>query len=350
MRAPGECPGMFALESAMDELAVAAGLDPIQLRVRNEPGVDPESGLPFSSRGLLECFREGANLFGWDAKRTRGSNSRDRYLTGVGVAASTYPARWRPSQAMVDACADGSYVVRIAAADIGTGARTALAQVAADQLEVEVDAVRLELGDSSLPPAPLAGGSMGTASWANAIARAVENLRSARHGATVAIGDTEDEAGPNERYSTHGFGAQFAEVRVDADTGEVRVPHLLGVFAVGRIVNPKTARSQLIGGMTMGIGMALMEESVLDTAHGDYLNRDLAGYHVPANADCPSIEAHWIEEHDRAVNPLGIKGIGEIGIVGTAAAIANAVHHATGVRIRALPIRPDRLLDALTKR
>jgi len=340
---------MFALESAMDELAQAAGLDPIELRVRNEPKVDPESGLPFSSRGLIECLQEGAEQFGWNELAARQSDPWDRYLTGVGVAASTYPARWRPSQASIEAGAEGTYTVRIAAADIGTGARTALTQVAAELLDVPVQDVELELGDSALPQAPLAGGSMGTASWANAIARAVENLRRG-NGPGSATGDTEDAAGPNERYSTHAFGAQFAEVRVDTDTGEVRVPRLLGVFAAGRIVNAKTARSQLIGGMTMGLGMALMEESVMDAAHGDYLNRDLAQYHVPVNADCPSIEARWIEERDTEVNPLGIKGIGEIGIVGTAAAIANAVHHATGVRIRTLPIRPDRVLGGLTGR
>jgi xanthine dehydrogenase YagR molybdenum-binding subunit len=347
MRAPGECPGMFALESAVDELAGELGIDPIELRLRNDPDIDPESGLPFSTRNLAACLREGAARFGWQERRGGRDRGEGRFLCGAGVAASTYPARWRPSRASASAEADGTYVVRLAAADIGTGARTALAQVAADELEVPLEAVRLELGDSRLPDAPLAGGSMGTSSWANAIAKAARALRDAPDGTTEVEVDTADDVEAGGGFSAHSFGAQFAEVRIDTDTGEVRVRRLLGVFAAGRIVNAKTAGSQLIGGMTMGLGMALMEESVLDSVHGDYLNRDLAMYHVPVQADIEQIEAHWIEEHDPHVNPLGIKGIGELGIVGTAAAIANAVADATGVRIRELPLRPDRVLAAL---
>jgi xanthine dehydrogenase YagR molybdenum-binding subunit len=188
---------------------------------------------------------------------------------------------------------------------------------------------------------------MGTSSWANAVAKAVRTLREAPPGTARAHADTSDDVEAGGGFATHAFGAQFAEVRIDVDSGEVRVPALLGVFAAGRIVNPRTARSQLVGGMTMGLGMALMEESVVDPVYGDFLNRDLAMYHVPVNADVERIEAHWIDEHDPHVNPLGIKGIGELGIVGTAAAIANAVHDATGVRFRELPIRPDRVLEAL---
>jgi xanthine dehydrogenase YagR molybdenum-binding subunit len=343
LRAPGECPGMYALESAMDELAIACGLDPVELRIRNEPDVDPETGLRFSSRNLVACLREGVRLFGWDARaHAPGPRLRGRTYVGTGVASSTYPARRRPSSALARVEADGSYVVQIAASDIGQGGRTVLTQIAADALDVPIERVRVEIGDSSLPFASLAGGSMGTASWGTAVVRACERLRA--EGGTEAFADTTEEIEGAEPLSRHAFGAQFAEVHVDADTGEVRVPRLLGVFAVGRVMNPKTARSQFLGGMTMGLSMALHEESVIDREFGDYLNSDLAGYHIAAHADVGDIEAVWIDEVDDALNPMGSKGIGEISIVGTAAAIANAVHNATGVRIRDLPITPDRLV------
>jgi xanthine dehydrogenase YagR molybdenum-binding subunit len=347
MRAPGECPGMFALESAMDELARALRVDPVELRALNEPELDPETGNPFSTRNLVACLREGASRFGWRAEpRVEG-----RFLVGTGVAASTYPARRRPAQALARAEEDGRFVVRLMAADIGTGARTALTQIAADELAVGLDRVRVELGDSSFPPAPLAGGSMGLSSWGAAVVQACRGLR-------TKLGDglpqefhadtADDVAGmQREPLARHGFGAQFVEVRVDRDTGEVRVPRALGIFACGRIVNAKTARSQFIGGMTMGIGMALLEESKLDARFGDYVNHDLAGYHVAVSADVPSIEVGWIEEVDEHVNPMGAKGIGEIGIVGTAAAVANAVYDATGIRVRDLPITSAKLVERL---
>jgi xanthine dehydrogenase YagR molybdenum-binding subunit len=355
MRAPGETPGMYALECAMDELAVAAGIDPVELRIRNEPEVEPESGVPFSSRNLVACLREGAERFGWDGRDPTPAVRRDgRWLVGTGVASSTYPARRRPSQAIARAEPDGRYVVRIGAADIGTGARTVLTQVAADALGADPARVTVELGDSALPFAMLAGGSMGTTSWGSAVVKACALLseRLGELGGEVpAAGfevraDTADDVAADEHLERHAFGAQFAEVRVDADTGEVRVPRLLGVFAAGRILNPLTARSQLIGGMTMGLSMALHEESVLDREFGDYLNHDFAQYHVAACADVLDLEATWIEEDDAYLNPMGAKGIGEIGIVGTAAAIANAVHHATAIRVRDLPLRLDRLLAA----
>ncbi|MFI6538612.1 xanthine dehydrogenase family protein molybdopterin-binding subunit [Nonomuraea sp. NPDC050547] len=352
MRAPGEAPGMFALESAMDELAIACGIDPVELRVRNEPDADPESGEPFSSRNLVACLREGARRFGWtDRDPTPGARLVGRTLIGTGVAASTYPAYRSPSQASARLEPDGRYTVRIAATDIGTGARTVLTQIAADALRTSPDRVTVEIGDSALPPATLAGGSMGTASWGTAVVRACEALRErvsrsgdVRSTGLEATADTKEEIGAQERLSRHAFGAQFAEVGVDVDTGETRVLRMLGVFAAGRIVNPKTARSQFIGGMTMGLSTALFEESLMDREFGDYLNRDLAQYHVAACADVRDIEAVWVEEDDPHLNPMGTKGIGEIGIVGTAAAIANAVYHATGIRIRDLPIRLDKLL------
>jgi len=341
MRAPGECPGMYALESAMDELAAALGLDPIELRVRNEPDVDPETGLPFSSRNLVACLREGARRFGWDDRAPMPGLRRDGpWLVGMGVAASTYPARRRPSQATATA-EDGGYVVRIAAADIGTGARTALTRIAAETLGVEPDRVRVEIGDSALPQASLAGGSMGTASWGSAVVRACEHL--AKNGG-VGVADTAAEIEGESRFARHAFGAQFAEVRVDPGTGEVRVSRLLGVFAAGRIIDPVLARSQFIGGMTMGLGMALMEETATDEAFGGWVGRDLAQYHVPACADVEDVDAVWLDEPDPYLNPMGSKGIGEIGIVGTAAAIGNAVHHATGRRFRELPITPSKIV------
>jgi xanthine dehydrogenase YagR molybdenum-binding subunit len=355
MRAPGETPGMYALECAMDELAIASGIDPVELRIRNEPEVEPESGVPFSSRHLVACLSEGAERFGWAGRDPTPGTRRDgRWLIGTGVASSTYPARRRPSQAIARAEPDGRFVVSIGAADIGTGARTVLTQVAADALGADPALVTLELGDSALPRAMLAGGSMGTASWGSAVVKACALLteRVGELGGEIpAAGfeisaDTADDVAADERLERHAFGAQFAEVRVDADTGEIRVPRLHGVFAAGRILNPLTARSQLIGGMTMGLSMALHEESVLDLEFGDYLNHDFAQYHVAACADVLDLEATWIEEDDAHLNPMGAKGIGEIGIVGTAAAIANAVHHATAIRVRDLPLRLDRLLAA----
>lgn len=351
MRAPGEAPGAFALESAMDELAEACGVDPVELRVRNEPLVEPESGRAFSSRSLVGCLRDGAARFGWSDRDPRPGARRDgRWLVGTGVASSTYPARSAPSTAAVTAQPDGTFVVRIAAADIGTGARTALTQVAADELRAPMQRVRTLIGDSDFGPAMIAGGSMGTASWSWAVVKACRELTTLIEQGGLPAGGltvraaTGDDIKAQADLVRHTFGAQFAEVWVDPDTGEVRVPRLLGVFAAGRIVNAMTARSQLIGGMTWGLSMALFEESVLDPQFGDYVNHDLAGYHVAACADVRSIEAYWIDEPDDQLNPSGVKGIGEVGIVGTAAAIANAVWHATGRRIRDLPIRPDRLL------
>ncbi|GAA2080192.1 xanthine dehydrogenase family protein molybdopterin-binding subunit [Actinomadura alba] len=342
MRAPGECPGMYALESAMDELAVAAGIDPIELRVMNEPLTEPESGLPFSSRNLVACLREGARRFGWERRDPEpGIRLDGRWLVGTGVASSTYPARRMASRATATA-EDGGFIVRIAAADIGTGARTALTRIAAQTLGTSTERVRVEIGDSALPQASLAGGSMGTASWGSAVVKACEAML--KNGA-VGSADTTEDVEADSGFARHAFGAQFAEVRVDIDTGELRVPRLLGVFAAGRIIDDSLARSQFIGGMTMGMGMALMEETVVDEEFGDFLNHDLAQYHVAACADVLDIDAVWIEEEDPYLNPMGSKGIGEIGIVGTAAAIANAVYHATGRRIRDLPITPDKLVS-----
>jgi xanthine dehydrogenase YagR molybdenum-binding subunit len=353
MRAPGECPGMFALESAMDELAIACGLDPIELRIRNEPAVDPESGRPFSSRNLVACLREGAQRFGWQPRDpTPRLRRAGPWLIGTGVAASSYPALQFPAAALVKVDQAGNYQVRIDAIDIGTGAWTALTQIAADALEVPPERVQLGIGDTSLPQALWATASTGTASWGWAIFNAASALRARlqeEFGGSVPAEGLEAtgtfQANPEaQQYAMQAFGAQFAEVRVNMDTGEVRVPRLLGVFAAGHIINPKTARSQFLGGMTWGLSMALHEESVLDPRFGDYVNHDFAEYHIATNADVGTIDVSWIDEEDPHVNPMGVKGIGEIGIVGTAAAIANAVYHATGIRVRDLPITLDKLL------
>jgi xanthine dehydrogenase YagR molybdenum-binding subunit len=353
MRGPGEAPGSFALESAMDELAEDCGLDPIELRRRNEPDTAPASGLPFSSRNLLACFDEGAARFGWAGRDPLPRRRQDgRWLLGTGTAAATYPADTAPSTAGITAEPDGTFTVRITAADIGTGARTALGQIAADALAVDVARVKVLIGNSQYGFAILAGHSFGTASWGWAVTEAAEALRAKLTpaggippGGITARADTAAAVRALAKQERHAYGAQFAEVAVDVLSGEVRVRRMLGVFAVGRVVNPLTTRSQLVGGITMGLSMALHEEGVRDRAIGGYVNANLAGYHFAAHADVPHIEVGWVDDADY-LNPTGIKGVGEIGIVGAAAAIANAVWHATGERHRTLPIRPDRVLEA----
>ncbi|MEU7241738.1 xanthine dehydrogenase family protein molybdopterin-binding subunit [Streptomyces sparsogenes] len=355
-RAPGHTPGMFALESAVDELGCELGVDPVELRIRNEPELDPGTGKPFSSRGLVACLREGARRFGWERRDPApGVRREGRWLVGTGVAASHHPDYTMPSTAVARAEPDGTFVVRVGAVDLGTGARTALTQVAADALGVPGERVRLEIGRASLGMAAFAGGSMGTSSWGWAVHKAcralLEEVRG--HAGVVPDGglevaaDTTEDLRERAELSRHTFGAQFAQVRVDGDTGEIRVDRMLGVFAAGRILNPRTARSQFLGAMTMGLSMALLEVGEVDPGFGDFANHDFAGYHIAANADVPRMEAHWLDERDDRLNPVGGKGIGELGIVGTAAAIANAFHHATGVRVRDLPIRIERSRAAL---
>lgn len=350
MRAPGEAPGMFALETAMDELSYACGVDPIELRVRNEPERDPETGLPWSGRNLVECLRRGAERFGWRDRDPELRARRDGdWWVGTGVAASTYPRLTMPgSVAEIAHEQDGSYTVSIGAADLGTGTWTALTQIAADALGCDTASVRLRIGDTDLPSASVAGGSSGISSWGSAVVAAARAFRE-EHGNEPAIGARSRAGTPGnpdqERYALHSFGAHFAEVRVNADTGEVRVPRMLGVFSVGRIINPRTARSQFVGGMVMGLSMALYEEGVVDPRFGHVVNGDLAEYHVAANADVGLVEVEWLEESDPHVNALGAAGVGEIGIVGSAAAVVNAAFHATGRRVRELPLTPDRFLS-----
>lgn len=349
MRAPGECPGMYAAEAAMDELAAVCGIDPIELRVRNEPETDPESGKPWSGRRLIDCLHLGAERFGWAGRNQEPrTNPVGDWWTGTGVAAATYPASANPGNtARIGYGADERYTVDIGAADIGTGTWTTLTQIAADALDCPTEAVRLRIGDTGLPVATVAGGSSGISSWGSAIVAAARAFRS-EHGVAPAAGahSTADAAeNPDaEKYALHSFGAHFVEAHVHRDTGEIRIPRMLGVFSVGRVINPRTLRSQLIGGMTMGISGALHEESVRDHRFGHIVTQDLAGYHISTHADICDIDAIWLDEVDEHANPMGSRGAGEIGIVGAAAAVANAVHHATGVRVRELPITPDDLL------
>ena len=349
MRAPGEAPGMYALEAAMDEMAARCNLDPIEFRIRNEPEFDADTGLPFSSRNLVACLREGAKRFGWEGRDPAPRSRREgRWLVGTGVAASMYPVNTMPgTKARIRSLVEGRYAVEIGAVDIGTGTWTALTQISADALGVGVEEIDLRIGDTDVPSASVAGASSGITTWGSTIFEAARVFRE-RHGEDPSEGDTVEAGTPEnpetENYSMHAFGAHFVEARVDEDTGEVRVPRMTGVFAAGRIVNAKTARSQFVGGMTMGLSMALHEESLVDERFGHVVNHDFAEYHIPTNADVGEIDVAWIDEEDPYVNPMGSKGIGEIGIVGSPAAVANAVYHATGVRVRDLPITPDKLV------
>ncbi len=384
MRAPGEAPGVFALEVAMDELAVKLGMDPVELRLRNYAETDGHEDKPFSAKKLRECYMEGAAAFGWSARKPEPRAMRDgRWLVGWGMATSTYPMNRSPASARVTLHPDGTVLVQSATQDIGTGTYTILSQVAAQAFGVPVTRVRVELGNSAFPRAPVSGGSMTVASVGPAVqaaafqvrdrlfgmaARLWQGARPARmrlaegvvsgpdgrvsvaellaregQGSLTAEAHT-DPGDAKEHYSLHSFGAQFAEAKVNEDTGEVRISRWVGAFDAGRIMNPRTARSQAIGGIVFGIGMALLEETRTDARTGRYTNMNVAEYLMPVNADIPDIRTILVANDDPRANPLGARGIGELPMVGTAAAVANAVYHATGKRLRDLPIRPEHLL------
>jgi xanthine dehydrogenase YagR molybdenum-binding subunit len=360
-RAPGESTGTFALESAMDELAYALGLDPLELRIRNHSVRDEQEDKPFSSKALLECYRRGAEQFGWAKRNPRPGAMRDgRFQLGWGMATATYPANVQPSSAIARMRGDGVLVVQSGTQDIGTGTYTIMTQIAADAMGVPMEQVRFELGDTAFPETPVSGGSMTAASTGSAVKLAVEKLREkltalrksedepwaaivARSGKPEIVAQHKTEK-RSEAHAYHSHGAVFAEVRVDSDTCEVRVSRLVAAYAAGKILNPRTALSQFKGGLVWGIGMALEEHTVRDRRTARAVTRDLADYHVPVNADVPDIDVIMVDEPDPFVNALGVKGIGEIGITGTAAAIANAVYHATERRVRDLPITLDKLL------
>jgi xanthine dehydrogenase YagR molybdenum-binding subunit len=361
MRAPGQVSGILALESAMDELAVALKIDPVELRLRNEPQQDESSGLRFSSRSTRECYRAAAERFGWSRRTPEPRSMRDgRWLIGWGMATATYPVHQQPASAMARVLPDGSADVTSAASDMGPGTWTSMTQVAAEALGLPMERVRFALGDTRLPRAPVHGGSMTMASVGSAVQAAcrmaredalergggddlVEAMR--RIGQPVEASADVRPGDETQRYAMHAFGAVFVEVAVDPDLGETRVRRIVGAYGAGRIVNPKLARSQCIGGMVGGIGMALMEHAAVDARSGRVPNANLAEYAVPIHADSPpSLDVIFVDEHDPHVNPLGVKGVGELAIVGVAPAIVNAVYHATGTRVRELPITPDKLL------
>jgi len=360
MRAPGEVSGIFALESAMDELAVALNIDPIELRLRNEPEQDEFKKLPFSSRSTRGCYRVAAERFGWSRRNPEPRSMRDgRWLIGWGMAGATYPMNYAPASAMARLLPDGTAEVMSAASDMGPGTWTSMTQVAAETLGLPIERVKFMLGDTRLPRAPVHGGSLTMASVGSAVQAACRTAREqalARGGANDAADAVRRIGQPvevladvkpgdeSQRFSMHAFGAVFVEVAVDPDLGETRVRRIVGAYGAGRIVNPKTTRSQCIGGMIGGIGMALMEHSVVDGRNGRIPNANFAEYEVPVHADAPPLmDVIFVEEHDPHVNPLGVKGVGEIAMVGVAPAITNAIFHATGKRIRELPVTPDKL-------
>ncbi len=390
MRAPGEAAGSVGLECAMDELAVKLGMDPVELRLHNDTQTDGSNKKPFSSRALKECLTIGRDKFGWSERKMEPGTLREgRYLVGYGVAGGTYPANFRPSSARITLMQNGAVLVQSASHDLGTGAYTIFTQIAAEELGVPVDNVRVELGDTKLPDGVTAGGSATSASTGSAILDAATQLKNrllalatttkasplsgltasdvkAENGRVFSVADptmgltytdilklsgqpSVEVIGSNGRaqrpdLSYYSFGAQFSKVRVDLELGQIRVEKMLGVFGAGRILNIKTARSQMMGGMIWGIGMALHEHTQYDPNTARVVTRNLADYHIPCCADTPEIEIEFVPEQDTQMSPIGAKGIGELGIVGAAASIANAVYNATGKRIRDFPLTPDKLV------
>jgi xanthine dehydrogenase YagR molybdenum-binding subunit len=393
MRAPGEASGSFALECAIDEMAHACGMDPLAFRLKNYAGAEPISGKPFTSKALRECYAQGAARFGWSGRTCAPRQMTDAsgLLIGWGMGTATFPAKMFPAEAKVELRKDGTALVACGAHDMGQGAWTVLAQIAADSLGLDLSQVQLRIGTSDLPDGGIAGGSAGTATAGTAVHNAGKNIVSqliematneersplfragdagviahngrlsrcddqsqgetysailARAGRAFieGNGNAAPDALAQRNYAAHAHGAVFAEVKVDPELGQIRVTRLVGAFAAGRIINPRLARSQYFGGMIWGVSFALQEHAVMDPRSGRTINANLAEYHVPVNSDVPSLEAILVDEVDPHVNALGIKGVGEIGITGTAGAVANAVWHATGVRVREAPITLDKLL------
>lgn len=391
MRAPGEASGSFALESAMDELAYRLDMDPVALRVANHADKDPEKDVPWSSKSLRECYSAAAERFGWSRRDPRpGSMKNGRMLVGWGMATATYPANRKDAKARAILLPDGTAVVRSGSHDLGTGTYTVMTQIAADALGLPVSKVSFQLGDTAMPEAPVSGGSQTVASVGPAVHQAARALReklvgmavtdgaSPLHGTPVADIDVADgwlvsratperrvqmteivaraggqpvstdaDAKPGDekkRYAMHAFGAVFVEVHIDPDVGTIHVPRIVGAYGIGKPMNRKTTHSQLMGGIVWGLGMGLMEKTEIDWRFGRAVNANLADYHVPVNADIGAIDIIIVNEEDKQINELGAKGVGEIGITGVAAAIANAVYHATGKRIRDLPITPDKVM------
>ena len=395
MRGPGAVPGLFALESAMDELAVALKMDPVKLRLVNEPTMDEGLKLPFSSRHFVECLNVGAEKFGW-AKRTPevGSMKRDGVVVGWGVAGCSWIAERMEAEVSVELLADGTARVSSATQDIGTGTYTVLAQLVSGKTGVPVDRVEVVLGDSRLPAGPISGGSWASASLIPAVHGAVQSaqqtlfmaatrgddapmagqkadglaftngrvhakdkspetgmgfgeiLTKLNYRSVTGEGKSGGSFGEKGKFSKHSFGVHFAEVTWEPQTARLRVPRVVTVIDAGHIINPKPARNQIEGGVVMGVGMALFEETIYDSKYGSPLNNNLADYMVPTNADAPEIDVTFLDYPDKAINELGARGVGEIGLAGIAAAITSAVYHATGVWVRDLPVRIEDLLRA----
>ncbi|GEP61098.1 xanthine dehydrogenase family protein molybdopterin-binding subunit [Reyranella soli] len=355
MRAPGEAIGLLAVEQAMDELAVRLDMDPLELRLRNEPKEDPEKKVPFSTRALVPCLQEGARRFGWDKRQARPGQVRDgNWLLGMGVAAAIRGNFLREAEARVTMESERHAVVEMDMTDIGTGSYTVFAQIAAELLDLPVENIKVKLGHSSYPDTPGSGGSFGASSCGAALHDACTKLKAKLakgEGAQgLSVTGSVKPGDDYKRYSQYAYGAHFAEVGIEQTTGEVRLRRMLGVFAAGRILNPKTAHSQLIGGMIWGLGSALHEDAVLDPRLGAFVTQDLVHYHVPVHADVPQVEAVLLDEFDAHANVLGSKGVGELGICGAGAAVANAVYNACGARVRDYPITLDKVLPALTRR
>ncbi len=391
MRAPGGTTGMYALECAVDELAYNLGMDPLELRLKNYAERDQNEDPPFSSKELRECYRQGAEAFGWAGRNPEPRSLREgKELVGWGLATGIWEAQQQKASAKAVLSADGKLTVSSATTDIGAGTYTIMTQIAAETLGLPLEDVTFKLGDSSLPTSPVEGGSWTAATVGSAVkevcdavgeklfklahkmdaspfakakfedvsfadghirsrddpSKAVAIIEAMRHG-EVSVLEEEITTSPSRKqkqYARYTHSAIFAEVKVDEELGLIRVTRVVNAVAGGRILNPKTARSQVLGGVVWGIGMALEEETIVDQTFGRFMNHNLAEYHVPVNADVYDIEVIFVEEKDDIVNPIGVKGLGEIGIVGTAAAIANAVYHATGVRVRELPITLDKVL------
>jgi xanthine dehydrogenase YagR molybdenum-binding subunit len=376
MRAPGEAVGMLAIECAMDELADKLQIDPIELRIRNEPAEDPTKKIPYSTRNLVPCMKLGAEKFGWNKRNPKPGQTREgRWLIGIGMSAASRGNPLQPAKASVRIDSNGVATAKMAMTDIGTGTYTIMTQIAAEMLGLPADRVHVEMGDTDYPMSSGSGGSFGAASAGSALYDACTNLRTkiaqaagvdpqqavfangnvSAGGKTVSLASLAGAAGISadggiepgsmkKKYSQQSYGAHFAEVAVDMDTGETRLRRMLGVFSIGRILNAKTARSQAIGGMTFGVGAALEEAMILDDRYGYFVNHDMAEYHVPVHADIPEIDALFIEELDNKTNPLKSKGCGELGICGAGASIANAIYNACGVRVRDYPITLDKIL------
>jgi xanthine dehydrogenase YagR molybdenum-binding subunit len=391
MRGPGAVPGLFAMESALDELAVALKMDPVELRRRNEPTVDESNRKPFSSRHLQECIATGAEQFGWGKRDAGVGAMKQGGLTlGWGMASCAWGAGRFPAEASVEILRDGTARVKTGTQDIGTGTYTVLAMVASESLGITIDRIDVRLGDTTLPPGPISGGSLVTASVIPAVTDAAKGavkalLKAATYGPTAAFARSKaDElefvggkvqkkgsastavsvadvmaranvasvtaagkSGPEfggEKYSLHSFGAHFVEVTWQPETARLRVSRVVTVIDAGRIINPKPARNQIEGAVVMGIGMALLEQTEYDQRFGAPINANLADYMVATNADAPKIDVTFVDHPDVAINALGARGVGEIGLAGTAAAITNAVYHATGRRVRELPVKIEDLL------